>query len=42
VDQSAKYSFRVVVFRFAPDNRHAVIAPPRPFRAHKRQMADSD
>jgi hypothetical protein len=27
--QNAKY-----VFRFAPDNRHSVTAPPRPFRAN--------
>ena len=26
--QNAKYSLRADVFRFAPDNRHAVTAPP--------------
>jgi hypothetical protein len=26
--QNAKYSSRVDVFRFAPNNRHAVTAPP--------------
>jgi hypothetical protein len=28
VGQNAKYSSREDVFRFAPDNRHAVTAPP--------------
>jgi hypothetical protein len=31
--QSAKYSSRVDVFHLASDNRHAVTAPPLPFRA---------
>ena len=31
--QKAKYSLRADVFRFAPDNRHAVTAPPCRFRA---------
>jgi len=35
--QKAKYSPRADVFRFTPNNGHAVTAPPWPFRAITRQ-----